>query len=148
MVAVMLTICPMYFFKIFPHKYLPFIVYFRSVLLSTSIPSDWAMGIVFPIFKKVSTGDVNNYRPISLTCISWKIMESVIKDTMLCHLSKHKLITKHQHRFLFRNSTTTQLLECVGDWTLILSNKQQVDVAYLDFIKASTQWFILSFCIN
>ena len=29
-----------------------------------------------------------------------------------------------------------QLLECVGDWTLKLSNKQQVDVAYLDFTKA------------
>ena len=38
--------------------------------------------------------------------------------------------------FLSRHSTTTQLLECVGEWTLKLRNKQQVDVAYLDFIKA------------
>ena len=103
---------------------------------SSSIPSDWAMGIVVPVFKKGSTSDVNNYRPISLTCISCKIMESIIKDTLLCHLLKHKLITKHQHGILSRHSTTTQLLECVGDWTLKLSNKQQVDIAYLDFTKA------------
>ena len=38
--------------------------------------------------------------------------------------------------FLCRHSTTTQLLECVGDWTLKLSNKKQVDIAYLDFTKA------------
>ena len=49
------------------------------------------MGIVVPIFKKGSTSDVNNYIPISLTCISCKIMESVIKDTILCHLLKQQI---------------------------------------------------------
>ena len=93
------------------------------------------MGIVVPVFKKGSTSDVNNYRHISLTCVSCITKESVIKDTMLCHLLKHRVITKHQHGFLFRHSTTTQLLECVSDWTLKLSNKQQVDVAYQDFTK-------------
>ena len=88
---------------------------FNASMSSSSIPSDWAMGIVVPVFKKGSTSDVNNYTPISLTCISCKIMESVIKDAMLCHLLKHKQITKHQHGFLSRHSTTTQLLECVGD---------------------------------
>ena len=72
---------------------------FNASISSSSIPSDWAMGIVVPVFKKGSTSDVNNYRPISHICISCKIMESVIKDTILCHLLKHELITKHQHGF-------------------------------------------------
>ena len=102
-----------------------------------SIHSDWAMVIVVHVFKNGYTSDINNYRQISLICISCKIMESVIKDTMLCHLLKNKLITKHQHAFfLSRHSTTAQLIERVGDWTLKLSNKQQFDVAELDFTKA------------
>ena len=62
-------------------------------------------------------------------------MVSVIKDIMLCHLLKHKLIKKHLHDFL-RHFTTAQLLECAGDWTLKLSNKHQIDAAYLDFTNA------------
>ena len=37
--------------------------------------------------------------------------------------------------FFVQTFYQTQLVECVGDWTLKLSNKQQVDVAHLDFTK-------------
>ena len=40
---------------------------FNASMCSSSIPSDWAMSIVVPVFKKGSTSDVNNYTPISLT---------------------------------------------------------------------------------
>ena len=32
-------------------------------------------------------------------------------------------------------STTTQLLECVEEWTSILEEKNNVDIIYLDFQK-------------
>ena len=35
---------------------------------------------VTPVFKKRISSDVNNYRPISLTCCCCKIMESIITD--------------------------------------------------------------------
>jgi len=48
----------------------------------------------------------------------------------------HKLISKHQHGFLSRHSTVSNLLEAVSDWTLALNNGQSVMVAYVDYAKA------------
>ena len=63
--------------------------------LSTSascIPTIWKSGIVVAICQKGSTSDVSNYRTITLTCITCKIMEAIIKDDIISHFWKHKLI--------------------------------------------------------
>ena len=53
---------------------------FNDSLHSGIIPNDWKNSNVTVIFKKGKKDCVDNYRPISLTCISCKIMESVIRD--------------------------------------------------------------------
>jgi hypothetical protein len=63
-------------------------------------------------------------------------MESVIKDELLTYLLSNGVITRHQHGFLRRRSTGTQLLDCLNDWTLNLENKLSSDVVYIDFAKA------------
>ena len=52
---------------------------------TSSIPAIWKTEIITPIFKSGSPNKTNHYRPISLTCIASKIMETIIKDTMLDH---------------------------------------------------------------
>jgi hypothetical protein len=44
-------------------------------------------------------------------------MENILKCDMLDYLLKHELTSQHQHGFLYKHSTCTQLLECVSDWT-------------------------------
>ena len=46
----------------------------------SSLPDIWRVAVVSPIFKKGLSFDVRNYRPISLTCIVCKVMESIVKD--------------------------------------------------------------------
>jgi len=46
------------------------------------------------------------------------------------------LINKHQHGFLSRRSTTTNLLEMFDDWTLAINDRASVVTAYTDFSKA------------
>ena len=89
-----------------------------------------------PMFKKGDATHVNNYRPISLTCTLCKLMESVIKDQLLSRLVSKGLINKHQHGFISKHSTTTNLLECTHDWSLAFHGKLLVDVIYIDFSKA------------
>ena len=61
-------------------------------------------------------------------------METIIKDIMLDHVNKSKLIFRQQ--LLARHSTNTQLLKSCNDWAVHLSNRKQVDIAYLDFAEA------------
>ena len=105
-------------------------------MTASCVPSTWKSGIVISIFKKGSTSDASNYRPITLRCISCKNMDTIIKTDLISHLYSITLISKHQHGFLSKHSTSTQLLECVNDWAIQISKKNHVDIAYLDFAKA------------
>jgi len=49
------------------------------------------------------------------SCIACKLIEAGIKEALINHLFQHKLISHHQHGFLSRKSTSTQLVECSLD---------------------------------
>ena len=61
------------------------------------VPTIWRTANVCPVFKKGSKGDPGNYRPISLTCILCKVMESIIRDAMIEFLLSNRLICPSQH---------------------------------------------------
>jgi hypothetical protein len=68
-----------------------------------------------------------NYRPISLTCISCKIMEHVITKYILNHLESNSLLYDLQHSFRHSRSCETQLLSFVqelSDKSLIYTRKR------------------------
>ena len=62
------------------------------------------------IYKKGRKDEVNNYRPVRLTCILCKLMESIVRDKVIDHFVKNKLFTNEQFGFLKGRSTVTQLL--------------------------------------
>jgi len=66
--------------------------------------------MVTPVFKKGKSTDVSYYRPISLTSLCCKLIESITKDDILAHLLSKGLISRHQHGFLLRRSTALNLL--------------------------------------
>ena len=68
------------------------------------------MVYVLPIFKKGSRNKADNYRPISLTSIMCKLMESFVKDSIMTHMRVENLLSSKQYRFINGRSTMTQLL--------------------------------------
>ena len=54
---------------------IPLAILFNKSLMYGTVPEDWRIANVTPIFKKGKKGLANNYRPISLTSIACKIME-------------------------------------------------------------------------
>jgi hypothetical protein len=100
------------------------------------VPADWREANVTPIFKKGSKSSPSNYRPVSLTAVSCKLMESVIRDAMNKHLAENMLIRKSQHGFLQDRSCTTNLLEFLEEATKVVDSGEGFDVVYLDFAKA------------
>lgn len=114
----------------------PLSVIFNVSLQFGDLPPLWKCAAVTPVFKKGSPSDPANYRPISLTCIACKLLESVIKDHIMRYMLEKKIISSHQHGFLSRKSTTTQLLECNLDWNVTLNTHKHLDIIYLDYAKA------------
>ena len=114
----------------------PLSLMYNSFFSIHQIPSMWSKAIITPVFKAGSSSDAANYRPISLTCVACKIMERVVVAQILEYLREHNLISKHQHGFLSRHSTVTNLLESVNDWTLALNDSKGVVIAYIDYAKA------------
>ena len=79
------------------------------------IPRGWKQAIVFSIFKKGSQKLPSNYRPVSLTSVCCKVMESIVYDSMISFLHCNNLISKYQFGFLARR---TQLLATLNEWKL------------------------------
>ena len=127
---------PIFYHHTAPSMSFPLSIFFRTLIETRSIPDEWRVAIITPIFKKGSPSDPTNYRPVSLTCTCCKILESIITSEILNFLNQPHLITKHQHGFLSRHSTSTNLLECINDWTLSISNKKSIPIAYIDFKSA------------
>src|SRR5260221_8881665 len=96
----------------------------------------WKTDVVASIYKKGVVTDTSNYRPISLTSVCCKLMESLIKYALLNYFLVHNLISKSQHGFLSRRSVATNLLESLNDWTVSINYRSNVGVAYIDFSKA------------
>ena len=76
------------------------------------------------------------YRPVSLTSIICKVMESIVRDALVKYMKDNLLFTDRQFGFLGGRSTTLQLLKVLDDWTEVLDRGGYVDVVYCDFMKA------------
>ena len=109
---------------------------FNLTLTSGTIPSDWKIAEVRPIYKKGDKSAPGNYRPVSLTCIICKLMETFIKEALTDHLIDNDLLSNDQFGFVAGRSTVTQLLVTVEEWMNNLDNNLPTDAIYMDFAKA------------
>ena len=64
------------------------------------------------------------------------MMESIIKDDVVQHLARHKLIKSSQHGFMRGKWCTSNLLYFLEKVTAAVDSGIPVDVVYLDFAKA------------
>ena len=114
----------------------PLCILFNKSFQESKLPDCWKKANVTAIFKKGDKKLPENYRPISLTSVPGKIMERIIRDEIVQHMTTNNLFTECQHGFIAGKSCTTQLLEYIEDITQALDTGMGVDVIYLDFQKA------------
>ena len=74
------------------------------------VPSEWKETNITPLFKKGSRNKPENYRPVGLTSVVCKLLETIVRDRMVEFLVKHQLINTSQHGFLKASSCLTNLL--------------------------------------
>ena len=114
----------------------PLTIIFNKSLQEGKVPDDWKIAHVTAIFKKGKHTSPGNYRPVSLTSIICKLLESIIRDRLMEFLDARSLLSEDQHGFRSGRSCVTQLLEIIEIWSSMLDEGGSIDVVYLDFRKA------------
>ncbi len=109
---------------------------FAKSMQTGQVPDKWKEAYVTPIHKKGSKLDPANYRPISLTAVPCKIMETVIRNLMMDHLLRYNLISPFQHGFVQKKSCQTNLIETLDIITESSNKGFPTIVVFLDFAKA------------
>ncbi|CAM5143904.1 unnamed protein product [Eretmochelys imbricata] len=114
----------------------PLAIIFEKSWRSGEVLDDWKKANVVPIFKKRKKKDPGNYRTVSLTSVPRKIMEQVLKESILKHLEERKVIRNSQHGFTKGKSCLTNLIALYDKITGSVDEGKAVDVLFLDFSKA------------
>ena len=115
---------------------LPLSILFQKSLNEGIASPQWLKACITAIHKKGSKMNPENYRPISITSIVCKIMESIVRDKLVSHMESNDLFSNNQHGFVPHRNCTTNLLICIELWTEMIENGLPVDIIYTDFAKA------------
>ena len=109
---------------------------FQTSIDSGCTPSKWKHANVCGVHKNGPKSDPANYRPISLTCISSKVLEHIIHSHVMKHLEQHAILTDVQHGFRARRSTVTQLILAIHDMAKTIQDNKSIHAVVLEFSKA------------
>ena len=113
-----------------------FTILFQKSLDLGTIPDEWKVAHISPLFKKGDKTKAENYRPISLTCIVSKLLEHIVHSNVMDFLDSKNYLTPFQHGFQQKRSCESQLLTTLRDFQESLNKKGQTDAILLDFSKA------------
>ena len=115
---------------------IPLAIVFQKSIVEGCVPQPWKDAHVTPLFKKGKKSSAGNYRPVSLTSIICKVMESLIRDHVIEHMTSNHLLSDYQHGFIHGRSCSTNLLAVLDAWSEAMDERIPVDAIYLDFAKA------------
>jgi len=107
---------------------------YQSSLDIGEVPQDWRNALVVPIFKKGERHIAANYRPVSLTSISCKILEHIIHSSIMRHFDANNILTDTQHGFRKKRSCETQLIVSIQEIAKRLAKGNQVSRLLTDFV--------------
>ncbi len=109
---------------------------FNLSLSTCCIPPIWKCARVTPVFKGGDPSDVNNYRPISIICITAKIFEKLIFNQLSCYINNFNILSPLQSGFRPNFSTTSTLLKFTNDLFSAFDSGQTVGAIFIDLTKA------------
>lgn len=112
----------------------PLLTLFNIALRTSTFPECWKLAKVCPIYKCGNRADIGNYRGISILPNFAKVFEAAVYATIYSGVKNS--ISNHQHGFMEKRSTSTNLACLTQFITESLDNRGQVDVVYTDFSKA------------
>ena len=102
----------------------PLYIIFLNSVEQGKLPDEWKAANITALYKKEDKTSPGNYRPISLTSILCKLLESILCDHIVGYMKSNKLFDNNQYGFLKGRSTTMLLLKVMDEWTKILDERR------------------------
>ncbi|CAF4908224.1 unnamed protein product [Pieris macdunnoughi] len=109
---------------------------FRYLYTLGTVPKCWKIASIHPIPKKGDRSDPSNYRPIAITSLFSKIMETIINSQLLRYLEGHQLISDSQYGFRRGRSAGDLLVYLTHRWAEAIESKGEALAVSLDIAKA------------
>ena len=85
--------------------------------------------------KKGSRLELDNYRPVSLTSIVCKVLDKIIRDAIMIHLTSNNLLSEKQHCFVNGKACVTNLLETIDFLTKRFCANIPIGIIFIDYLK-------------
>ena len=125
---------------------LPFAKLARLIIYWGIWPRTWKIHWIFPLFKKKSIFDPNNYRGIQLTAQLSKAMERLIGSCFLPRLISLNVFGKNQFAYRVAHGARDALLFLVCSWLQILADGGRIGLYCSDvsgaFDRVSASYLI------
>ncbi|XP_062568370.1 uncharacterized protein LOC134230558 [Saccostrea cucullata] len=86
------------------------LTFFHMSLNGGSVPDDWKMAHVVPIFKKGDKSSAAKYRPVSLTAICFKILEHILHSNILDQFERNFILTPIKTDFVVSDHLRLKLI--------------------------------------
>ena len=114
------------------------VLIFSASLKQGKVPDDWKNAIITPLYKggNKNRSKAENYRPVSLTSVTCKLMEHIVHSHIMRHFDHEHILSDTQHGFRKNRSCETQLIQTVHDLAKAINDQEQIDSILLDFSKA------------
>ena len=109
-------------------------VFFGLKVLSGTIPEEWKVANIVPVYKKGDKEYTENYRPISLLSITSKVLEPCVLNNI--NFPLRDTVNMCQHGFMAGRSCVTNLLDTLDYVGSFLDSGGHIDVIYMDMSKA------------
>ena len=90
---------------------------------------------VIPIFKGGKSVELGNWRPISITCCTSKLIEKLVKKRLSSFLSKHHILSNYQFGYRTQHSTSHAILNISDAILRNLDDKKHTVSIFLDLSK-------------
>ena len=114
----------------------PLCMMFNSSLCERTLANIGYPLLCVTFIKKSFQCDTLNYRPVSLTSVPCKVLESIIVRKFCVYLEANSLLDPDQHGFDARYSTVDQLLSTYNDTSIMMDQGNSINLLFFDFAKA------------
>ena len=116
---------------------LPFLKqFFNNIFTLNKYPKSWNDSTIIAIPKTINASSVSDYRPISLTCIFARIIDSIIRNKIQLWCNDNNIIPQYQAGFVTKRNSLEHLIRLQQDSHSALQNKNLTIAIFLDLAKA------------